>query len=66
MNIKVIVIINVMPWTGVSGILISRVSSKETEKEIIKQEYVQKKKKLEESKILLMREGALRMRLETS
>lgn len=54
-----------MPWTGVSGILISRVSSKETEKEIIKQEYVQKKK-LEESKILLMREGALRMRLETS
>lgn len=65
MNIKVIVIINVMPWTGVSGILISRVSSKETEKEIIKQEYVQKKK-LEESKILLMREGALRMRLETS
>lgn len=56
-----------MPWTGVSGILISRVSSKETEKEIIKQEYVQKKnKKLEESKILLIREGALRMRLETS
>lgn len=44
MNIKVIVIINVMPWTGVSGILISRVSSKETEKEIIKQEYVPKKK----------------------
>lgn len=33
-----------MPWTGVSGILIRRVSSKETEKEIIKQEYVPKKK----------------------
>ena len=33
-----------MPWTGVSGILISRVSIKQSGKEIIKQEYVQKRK----------------------